>query len=147
MRGLAAGAIGTAAMTAYQTAVMKARESEASTVPAQVGKRIIEGVFHREVSDEAMGPLNNVAHILYGTSWGSIYGIAHGSKDGSPLRHGLTFWGRRLARELDRASGDEAGAPGLGVSGQRSSLGPLLSPGLRARLRCRLRRAQPLTSR
>jgi hypothetical protein len=91
IKGLVAGAIGTAAMTAYQTAVIKARGSEASTTPAEVGKRVIEGVFHRRVPDDAMGALNNVMHVLYGTGWGSIYGIVHGSSGRGALRDGLAF--------------------------------------------------------
>lgn len=44
-KGLVAGAVGTAAMTAYQGAVAKARDSESSTTPAEVGKRVVRGVF------------------------------------------------------------------------------------------------------
>jgi hypothetical protein len=37
-KGLAAGAVGTAAMTAYQGAVAKARDSESSTTPGGGGQ-------------------------------------------------------------------------------------------------------------
>lgn len=99
-RGLIAGAIGTALMTGYQMAVMKARGSEGSTTPAEVGKRIIEGVFQREVPENRIGLLNNVVHVLYGTSWGAVYGLVHASRDASAAQDGLLFgalvWGASL---------------------------------------------------
>lgn len=99
-KGLVAGAIGTAVMTGYQTAVMKARGSEASSVPGEVAKRIIEGVLQREVPEERMELLNNGMHFLYGTSWGALYGLLHSSRDVPARRHGLTFgalvWGASL---------------------------------------------------
>jgi hypothetical protein len=51
-RGLAGGAAGTTLMTAVQTAVARARDQEASTTPAEVGRRVIEGVLHREVGED-----------------------------------------------------------------------------------------------
>jgi len=99
-RGLAAGVVGTAAMTAVQVAVAKARGSEASTTPAEVGRRIIEGVFHREVGEDKTDLLNTAMHWNYGTSWGALYGLAEGTLEDSPLRHGLAFgtvvWGASL---------------------------------------------------
>jgi hypothetical protein len=73
-RGLLAGAAGTAAMTAAQTAYLKARGGEPSSTPAEVGRRIVEGVLQRDVPEERMGALNNVMHWLYGTSWASSLG-------------------------------------------------------------------------
>jgi hypothetical protein len=58
-RGLAAAFAGTVAMTAYQTAVLKARGSEPSSTPGEVGRRIVEGVLERRVPEERMGLLNN----------------------------------------------------------------------------------------
>jgi len=52
-RGLVAGAVGTAAMTAAQTAYLKATGDEQSSTRAEVGTRIIEGVLQREVPRSA----------------------------------------------------------------------------------------------
>jgi hypothetical protein len=77
-RALAAGAAGTAAMTAYQTAVAKLRGTEASTVPAEVGKRVIRGVFHRRFDEDQAPLLNNAMHWAYGTGWGAAYALTDG---------------------------------------------------------------------
>jgi hypothetical protein len=74
-RGLLAGAAGTAAMTAAQTAYLKARGEAPSSTPGEVGRRIVEGVFQRRVPEERTGLLNNAMHWLYGTSWGALYGL------------------------------------------------------------------------
>ncbi len=102
-RGAAAGVAGTAVMTAAQTAYMKATGGEASSTPAEVAKRIVEGVLHREVPEERMDLLNNAMHWFYGTSWGTIYGLAAGSRaPDSALRSGLGFgfvvWGASLVQ-------------------------------------------------
>jgi hypothetical protein len=100
VRGLAAGAAGTATMTAAQTAYMKAAGGSSSDTPAQVGKRILEGVFKQEVPEERMDALNNAMHWLYGTSWGAAYGIAAGTRRPRFVRGGLLFglavWGASL---------------------------------------------------
>lgn len=99
-RGLAAGAVGTAAMTGYQLAVAKLRDSGSSSAPAEVGRRIIEGVFQREVPEEGMGALNNAMHVVYGTSWGPVYGVAQSSLGLPAPHHGALFgtlvWGASL---------------------------------------------------
>ncbi|MEA2256817.1 MAG: hypothetical protein QOG35_2862 [Solirubrobacteraceae bacterium] len=83
-RGLAAGAAGTAAMTAAQTAYYRVTGGEPSDTPAQVGRRIVEGVLRREVPDERMPLLNQLMHWLYGTSWGGLYGIVAGHRGRGP---------------------------------------------------------------
>jgi uncharacterized membrane protein YagU involved in acid resistance len=90
-KGLVAGAVGTAAMTAVQTAVAKARDQEDSTTPAEVAKRIIRGVLQRDVPDEKTELLNNVMHWGYGTSWGAVYGLVQGTVAGSAFKHGALF--------------------------------------------------------
>ncbi len=99
-KGVLAGAIGTGVMTAYQLAAAKAMGSGSSNVPGEVGKRIIEGVFQREVSDEQVEKLTNPVHALYGISWGAVYGLVHGSQRARSGRHGLAFgtavWGASL---------------------------------------------------
>ncbi len=98
--GLAAGAAGTGVMTAAQAAYMKASGGEASTTPAEVGKRIIRGVFRREADEARTEQLNNAMHWLYGTSWGAVYGITASGRHPRALRGGLLFglgvWGASL---------------------------------------------------
>jgi hypothetical protein len=99
-RGLLAGAAGTAAMTAAQTAYLKARGEEPSTTPAEVGRRIVEGVLQRDVPEERMGALNNVMHWLYGTGWGVLFGLSRARRGAAPLADGARFagivWGASL---------------------------------------------------
>jgi hypothetical protein len=101
-RGLLAGAAGTAAMTAAQTAWLKARGEEPSTTPAEVGRRIVEGVLQRDVPEQRMGALNNVMHWLYGTSWGVLFGLARAGRGAAPLADGAPFagvvWGASLVQ-------------------------------------------------
>jgi hypothetical protein len=82
-------------MTVAQTAYAKATGGEASTTPAEVGKRIIRGVLRREVPDEQTGALNNAMHWLYGTSWGALYGLA-ARRPTTGIAFALTVWGASL---------------------------------------------------
>jgi hypothetical protein len=65
--------------------------------PAQVGRRILEGVFERQVPPERIGLLANAVHWTYGTLWGGAYGLAQGTLHMRPLRAGVVFgtavWG------------------------------------------------------
>jgi hypothetical protein len=101
-KGLVAGAAGTAAMTAYQAAVANARDSEPSTIPAEVAKRVVRGVLHRDVSEERTELLNNAMHWAYGTGWGGIYGLAQATIHARTVRHGVVFgalvWGASLVQ-------------------------------------------------
>ncbi len=94
---MAAGVVGTGVMTAYQLAAAKAMGTGSSNVPGEVGRRLIEGVFQREVSDEQVEKLTNPVHALYGTSWGALYGIVQASLRPRARRHGAAFatlvWG------------------------------------------------------
>lgn len=87
-------------MTGAQTAVTKLRDQEPSSTPAEVGKRIIEGVFERQVDDEQMELLNHAMHWVYGTSWGVLYGLAEGTAGARSGRSGALFgllvWGASL---------------------------------------------------
>lgn len=103
-RGLAAGVAGTAAMTGWQalSARLWSSDEEASagapddpwaqaSVPARLGRRVIEGVFEREVPPDKIGVLTNVMHWGYGTAWGAIYGLIEGSSPRHATRRGLAF--------------------------------------------------------
>jgi hypothetical protein len=102
IKGLFAGAVGTGVMTAYQLAAAKAMGSGSSNVPGEVGKRVLEGVFQREVSDEQVEKLTNPVHVIYGVSWGPLYGIVQSSLSRGSGRHGLAFgtavWGASLVQ-------------------------------------------------
>lgn len=79
-RGLVAGAAATAVMTAVQNAYYTATGSQGSSTPGEVGRRVLEGVFRRQVSPEQVsGPLTTGVHWTYGTSLGVPYGLVAGS--------------------------------------------------------------------
>ncbi len=107
-RGLAAGVIGTAAMTVAQELSARLRSSgegggggaqeessdpwEQASAPAKVAKRVGEGVFQRQVSSDLIPVLTHATHWGYGTGWGTVYGILAGSADRPwSLRAGMAF--------------------------------------------------------
>jgi hypothetical protein len=98
-RGVAAGVVGTAAMTAYQLAVAKARGQPLATpvphrwadapAPAQVAKRLADAVGQGgRFTREDVPLLANAVHWLYGVSWGALYGAV----PGGGLAFGTTVW-------------------------------------------------------
>lgn len=108
MRGLAAGAVGTLFMTAWQELSGELQSSaedgvseppsqscdpwEEASAPAKVAKRISEGLFHKRVSAERIPLLSNLMHWGYGTGWGTVYGLAAGSAHRNPgLKDGIVF--------------------------------------------------------
>jgi hypothetical protein len=106
-RGVVAGAVGTAAMdallfTRYRRAggdsAFEAWESSAgldswdqAPAPAQVGKRLVEGLFQRELPPERSRLVNNVTHWGYGLLGGIQYGLVAGSVKAPRVRYGLPF--------------------------------------------------------
>lgn len=109
VRGALAGVAGTAAMTALQELVAGLQSSDGSDVdaegesedssqdweqasaPAQVGKRIIEGIFHKEADPKLISPLTHAMHWGYGTGWGAVFGLIYADRDGPALGRGLGF--------------------------------------------------------
>jgi hypothetical protein len=92
---LCAGVIGNAVFTAYQELTSESHEStprdwSEAPEPAQVGQRLVEGVFHRDVPIEKAGLVTNVMHWLYGSSWGAVYGVIQESMR-QPLASGVTL--------------------------------------------------------
>jgi hypothetical protein len=66
-RGLKAGAVG----------YYKAAGGEPSSAPAEVAKRVIRGVLHREIANDRDTALTNGMHWLYGVGgFHLVYGIA-----------------------------------------------------------------------
>lgn len=103
-RGLAAGVVGTAAMTAWQELSSRLqREGESPTgaatdpweeapAPAKVARRFATDVLHRDVSPQRIPLLTNVMHWATGIGWGAGYGLLYGALPGGTVRKGLA-WG------------------------------------------------------
>lgn len=107
-RGIAAGLAGTAAMTASQEISSRLQASgdesdggraqkpddpwEEASTPAKLARRVIEGVFRRDVPPEWIPALTHGMHWSYGTGWGAVYGMLHETRrPSSRLRAGLAF--------------------------------------------------------
>jgi uncharacterized membrane protein len=101
VRGFAAGAVGTAAMTSAQVWLYGLTGGEASEAPGKVGERML-GAFGVKVRKEQRPPLNTAMHILYGSSWGKVFGLALGRGERAPgtapgFAFGAGVWGVSLA--------------------------------------------------
>jgi hypothetical protein len=106
-RGVVAGAVGTAAMDALLFARYRrgggkdgfaAWESSAgldswddAPAPAQVGKRLVEGLFARELAPERARLVNNATHWAFGLFGGVQYGLVAASLKAPRVRDGLPF--------------------------------------------------------
>lgn len=102
-QGLLAGAIGNAIFTAYQALTGDDSESEPKNwsetpEPAQVGRRVAEGVFEQEVPLEKAGLMTNVVHWVYGTMWGAVYALIEESV-GNPVVSGAALAGTVVAAD------------------------------------------------
>lgn len=113
--GLLAGAAGTVAMTAAQEAAGWIRSGQSSTLaglrqprtwaeapaPAEIGRRVLQGVFDRRVTKKQVPLLTNALHWAYGIGLGGAYGLAQGTFRLHPLAHGALFgtaaWGLQYA--------------------------------------------------
>jgi hypothetical protein len=112
-RGLVAGAAGTAAMDAFLFARYRRNGGTSSAedwelsegvssweeapAPAQVGRRLIEGLFDLKLPPTSARLVNNVTHWAFGMSAGAQYGIVAGSLHRPRILYGLPFgaavWG------------------------------------------------------
>ena len=72
-RGLAAGVIGTAAMTASSTLEAKLRDRGASTTPADAARTVLG--IEKFTDDTAEQRFNQLVHWGYGTGWGAVRGL------------------------------------------------------------------------
>ncbi|MGH9127662.1 MAG: hypothetical protein ACRDY2_01540 [Acidimicrobiales bacterium] len=95
VRGVVAGAVGTAALDLVGYARYRRGGGEqgllawdssaelagwdAAPAPALVGKRVVEGLFQIELEPPWARATNNIMHWGYGTGWGAAYGILAGS--------------------------------------------------------------------
>jgi hypothetical protein len=107
LRGLVAGAIGTAAMDLvwyrrYRRGGGKEKflDWELSSdltswdnapAPALIGKRVVEGFTGQPLLPERAGFMNNFMHWAYGIGWGTAYGILAGSLPRPFVALGLPF--------------------------------------------------------
>ena len=71
-RGVLAGLVGTAAMTASSTLEMKLRGREASNAPADAAAKVLGMDFEDEASKSRFGDL---VHWGYGAGWGAVRGM------------------------------------------------------------------------
>jgi Protein of unknown function (DUF1440) len=107
VRGLVAGAVGTAAMDAllfagYRRGGGKTRFAhwelsaglkswDEAPAPAQVGKRLVEGLLDIELEPQHARLVNNVTHWAFGMVNGAGYGLVAGSLPRAPIVYGLPF--------------------------------------------------------
>ncbi|HUA02935.1 MAG TPA: DUF1440 domain-containing protein [Solirubrobacteraceae bacterium] len=107
VRGLVAGAVGTAALDTFQFARYRSGGGKSSPeewelsegltswdqapAPAQVGKRLVEGLFQVEIPPSRVALVNNVTHWTFGILTGAGYGIAAGSLRSPRIGYGLPF--------------------------------------------------------
>jgi hypothetical protein len=92
-KGLFAGAVGTAAMTASSTLEARLRGRGASTTPAQAAAKVL-GV---EPKDEASRMrFSNIVHWGYGIAWGGARGLLTAAGLSGPVAtvaHFAIVWG------------------------------------------------------
>src|SRR5919201_4368941 len=106
-RGAVAGLVGTAVMDLLQFARYRRGggddpllawefsagllDWEQAPAPAQVGRRMVEGVFQRELPAERAALVSNLTHWGYGIAWGGLFGLVEGSLRAPRVRHGLAL--------------------------------------------------------
>ena len=59
--------------------------------PAQVGKRLFEGLFRSRLAPTHLALTNNLTHWGYGLVWGALFGVVVGSERTPRVRFGLVF--------------------------------------------------------
>jgi hypothetical protein len=106
-RGLLAGVVGTAAMDTLLFSRYKRGGGEEAfsswefseslsswddaPAPAQVGRRIVEGLFARKLPPERAALVNNITHWMFGIFGAAPYGILAGSLRSPRIGYGLPF--------------------------------------------------------
>lgn len=105
-RGIAAGVIGTAFMTAWQEIVAHFRRHsmpkmmrqaeeadpwEKAPAPARVGRLFVNIALKRDVPPARIPLFTNAVHWLFGTGMGAMYGLLHGTLRRKPAVDGPLF--------------------------------------------------------
>ena len=62
-----------------------------SSTPSQIGKRLFEGFFQRELPARWAALTTGVVHWVYGLGWGALYGLVAGSARRPRIQSGLLF--------------------------------------------------------
>jgi len=91
--GLAAGVVGTAAMTVSSTVEAKLRKRGSSSTPARAASKVL-GVA--PIDDRGERRFNNLVHWGYGAGWGGVRGLIGGlGLGGVPagVAHLVAVWG------------------------------------------------------
>jgi len=107
LRGLVAGTVGTLAMDALlywrykrgggQDSFLTwefsstVRTWDDAPAPAQVGRRLFEGLFQRKLPDSQAALVNNITHWGYGILNGAAYGVLAGSLPKPRVTYGPPF--------------------------------------------------------
>lgn len=144
-RGLLAGIAGTAAMDLLWFARYKRsggedglldwefsaglKDWEAAPVSAQVGRRVVEGLFQRELPADTAPLVSNVTHWGYGAAWGAVFGVVAGSLRSPGLRAGAGP--RGVGVGVRGAAPGQALQADVGVRRQDPGSGPLRPHGVR----------------
>ena len=105
VRGTVAGAVGTLAMDLLWFARYRRNGGDSgfaewefsaglsswddAPVPAQVGRRLVQSVLHRELPPERAGLTNTLVHWATGMGWGAAFGLVSGSFPARRAWHGL----------------------------------------------------------
>lgn len=63
---------------------------ESAAAPAQVGRRIVEGLFDVQLKPDTAGLTNTVVHWATGLGWGALHGVVAGSLAAHPVATGLS---------------------------------------------------------
>jgi hypothetical protein len=96
-KGLAAGLVGTAAMTVSSTLEAKLRKRQPSKAPAKAAEKVL-GIEKFE-DGRAENRFSNLVHWGYGTGWGAVRGLL-GSTPLPPkaanAAHGAAVWGQAV---------------------------------------------------
>lgn len=62
---------------------------EQAAAPAQVGRRVVEGLFDVQLKPQTAGFTNTVVHWMTGIGWGALHGLVVGSTPSVAARYGL----------------------------------------------------------
>jgi hypothetical protein len=74
---------------------------EQAAAPAQVGKRVVEGLMQTELPPYTARAMNNLVHWATGLAWGTVHGVLAGSARRPRAAYGLATgalaWGTSYA--------------------------------------------------